>query len=355
MRIGILNICMDNIPSHPIQPELSTQLMQNGIEIVWATSATKASFDFVYHLCVSTPDGVIVIGHTKLFLTFLKNRYNQDFKETFFVFDGIKFLIIPKHLDQIQFNTILNTHLETLRPAKQPKLELYKFGVFNKSVDQVKSVLSDLINNKSKIKFDFFQIEQGVFVIIKMPARVEEIVKNDILNKTYQRLQDNIYNTDSPLVNQVAELLQQKNFKIAVAESYTAGGIASALCSVAGASRYFCEGIVCYSENAKQSRLGVTNTALYEFGAVSQEVAYQMAANLLVKNPDYDIALATTGYASPQLIDNIEVTGTCYLAIGTRDGIHVLPQKFSGTRAEITQKGISNAIFILYKMLSSSP
>jgi len=342
---------MDNIPSHSVQSELSTKLTQEGIDVAWATSATKVSFEFVYHLCVSTTDGVIVIGHTKLFVNFLKSRYNQDFKETFFVFDGIKFLILPKHLDKQQFDTLLDAHLQHFRPSKQTKLELYKFGVFGKSVDQVKSILSDLIENKSKIKFDFFQVEIGVFVIIRIPAKVENIVKDDILNKTFCRLQDAIYNTDTPLINQVAILLKQKNLKIAVAESYTAGGIAVELCSIEGASQYFCESVVCYSEDSKQKRLSVTSSALYEYGAVSQEVAYQMAADLLVKNPEYDIAIATTGYASAHTIDGVDVTGNCFLAIGTREGIHVWPQKFVGTREQITQKGIQHAIFVLYKML----
>jgi len=109
--------------------------------------------------------------------------------------------------------------------------------------------------------------------------------------------------------------------------------------------------MVCYSDISKQKRLGVGQQTIYTHGVVSEEVAYEMAAGLIVSNPDYDVVMATTGYASSANISGVDLTGRCYLAIGDKKGIHVFAQQFTGSRQEITKKGVANAIFKLYKML----
>jgi len=224
LRVGILNICMDGIGNSSIQRDLTTKLIENGIEVAWATFATKSSFDYIYNLCSSTPDGVILTGQVKLFLSFLKSRYNQDFKESFFTFDGINFIVLYSN-DLQKIDGLIK-----LLPNKQ-KFKTIKFGVFAKSVDQLKNTLADIINNKSKIKFDFFNQEDSVLVVIRIPNRVEEIVITDMLNKISQKLNDNLYSINGmSIVEQVALALKNANLKIAIAESYTAGGIASALC-----------------------------------------------------------------------------------------------------------------------------
>ena len=85
---------------------------------------------------------------------------------------------------------------------------------------------------------------------------------------------------------------------IATAESCTGGLIAGALTEVPGSSDAFDRGFVTYSNAAKQQMLGVTADTLAEFGAVSEEVAAQMAAGAL-RNSDAGIAVSVTGIAGP--------------------------------------------------------
>ncbi|WP_304619026.1 CinA family protein [Paracoccus sediminilitoris] len=100
---------------------------------------------------------------------------------------------------------------------------------------------------------------------------------------------------------QAADVLQaarDRGVMIATAESCTGGLIAGALTEVPGSSEAFDRGFVTYSNGAKQQMLGVTSDTLTEFGAVSEEVAAQMAAGAL-RNSDAGIAVSVTGIAGP--------------------------------------------------------
>ncbi|WP_108501595.1 CinA family protein [Paracoccus indicus] len=100
---------------------------------------------------------------------------------------------------------------------------------------------------------------------------------------------------------QASEVLQaarDRGVMIATAESCTGGLIAGALTEVPGSSDAFDRGFVTYSNAAKQQMLGVTADTLAEFGAVSEEVAAQMAAGAL-RNSDAGIAVSVTGIAGP--------------------------------------------------------
>ena len=100
---------------------------------------------------------------------------------------------------------------------------------------------------------------------------------------------------------QAADVLQaarDRGVMIATAESCTGGLIAGALTEVPGSSDAFDRGFVTYSNCAKQQMLGVTSDTLSEFGAVSEEVAAQMAAGAL-RNSDAGIAVSVTGIAGP--------------------------------------------------------
>lgn len=89
-----------------------------------------------------------------------------------------------------------------------------------------------------------------------------------------------------------------KNMKIATAESCTGGLIAGALTDVAGSSDVFDRGFVTYSNAAKVQMVGVSAEVLAEHGAVSEEVAAEMATGALVRSMA-QIAVSVTGIAGP--------------------------------------------------------
>ena len=98
---------------------------------------------------------------------------------------------------------------------------------------------------------------------------------------------------------QLGHLLVQHEGMLATAESCTGGLLAGAVTAIAGSSAWFDRGWITYSNDAKRKELNVTAAALKEFGAVSEEVAREMAQGALAQAPRAKLALSTTGIAGP--------------------------------------------------------
>ncbi len=93
-------------------------------------------------------------------------------------------------------------------------------------------------------------------------------------------------------------LARRRGAKIATAESCTGGLIAGAITDVAGSSDIFDRGFVTYSNAAKSDMLGVSAARLRRYGAVSEEVARDMAEGALARSAA-DLAVSVTGIAGP--------------------------------------------------------
>lgn len=97
---------------------------------------------------------------------------------------------------------------------------------------------------------------------------------------------------------QIIDTAKEKHVMIATAESCTGGMVSAALTDIAGSSAVVDRGFVTYSNAAKEAMLGVSSTTLSSFGAVSQEVAAEMAEGAL-RNSDAQLAVSITGIAGP--------------------------------------------------------
>ena len=98
-----------------------------------------------------------------------------------------------------------------------------------------------------------------------------------------------------------AEILaaaQARGWMIATAESCTGGMVAAALTDIPGSSAAFDRGFITYTNTAKTEMLGVREATLAAHGAVSEEVAREMALGALV-NSDAHVAVSVTGMAGP--------------------------------------------------------
>ena len=96
----------------------------------------------------------------------------------------------------------------------------------------------------------------------------------------------------------ILDLARAKGFRIATAESCTGGLIVAALTDIAGSSDVVDRGFVTYSNAAKTQMLGVRPETLSAYGAVSEEVAAEMASGALDRS-DASLAVAVTGIAGP--------------------------------------------------------
>jgi nicotinamide-nucleotide amidase len=116
-------------------------------------------------------------------------------------------------------------------------------------------------------------------------------------------------NGDDTLGDAVGRLLAERKLRLAVAESCTGGAVANLIVSRPGASEYFEASAVTYSNESKEILLGVTSSMLERCGAVSKEVAGQMAYGLK-QRLGVDIAVSITGIAGPE-------GGTAQKPVGT--------------------------------------
>ncbi|MEJ2494449.1 MAG: competence/damage-inducible protein A, partial [Ignavibacteriaceae bacterium] len=138
----------------------------------------------------------------------------------------------------------------------------------------------------------------GVKLRITTQAKSEEEA-NSRLTEIEQKIRAKagrfIFGKDNDsLETVVAKLLTERDLKIATAESCTGGLIADTLTNISGSSNYFERGIVSYSNASKVELLRVDEDAIAEHGAVSLEVAMQMAAGIKATSGS-DIGIAVTG------------------------------------------------------------
>lgn len=118
----------------------------------------------------------------------------------------------------------------------------------------------------------------------------------------------------------VGEMLIQKGLTLSVAESCTGGLVSSRLTDVAGSSAYTHLNLTTYSNEQKQTQLGVPKEHLASKGAVSPEVAEAMAMGMLEKGGS-DIALSLTGIAGPDGGTEDKPVGTMYMGLAFKEGV----------------------------------
>ena len=142
---------------------------------------------------------------------------------------------------------------------------------------------------------------------------------------------EDISSTQTEMNTAVANLLIENNFTISIAESLTGGKISSMLVEKSGISEALLEGIVCYSNKSKINTLGVREETLEKFGAVSEEVAKEMALGV-AKRLEADFAVATTGIAGPNSDESGKPVGLAYIGIYAQGDISVKECLFTGDR-----------------------
>ncbi|HIJ23056.1 MAG: nicotinamide-nucleotide amidohydrolase family protein [Gammaproteobacteria bacterium] len=131
---------------------------------------------------------------------------------------------------------------------------------------------------------------------------------------------------------QLSLQLMEKRWRVAAAESCTAGWIAKSLTDPAGSTAWFERGFVTYSNEAKVEMLGVKPQTLSDFGAVSEETVREMVAGAL-ENSRSEFAVAVSGIAGPSGGSAEKPVGLVWFGWQHREGIcHLQQQIFNGDR-----------------------
>jgi len=167
----------------------------------------------------------------------------------------------------------------------------------------------------------------GVSLMISTLGLDQEAVDRDnhtVVEAIARRAEPFIYATgEVTLEEAVGGMLSAQGLTLAIAESCTGGLLASRLTDVPGASSYFLQGFVVYSNQAKERNLGVPAETIESFGAVSEEVARAMAIGCL-ETSGSDLAVATTGIAGPSGGSPEKPVGMVCLGVAKRQSAEVI-------------------------------
>ncbi len=153
------------------------------------------------------------------------------------------------------------------------------------------------------------------------------------------------------IIEKIIKHLSERNQTISFAESCTGGRIASAFTAVSGASSILNGSCVTYSNEIKNSWLGVEQEVLDNYGAVSKECVSQMLDGI-VKMANSDYAISISGIAGPTGGTEFKPVGTVYIGILTPTNREIFHNIFEGSREEIQDKATAFAIDKLAKKLN---
>ena len=162
-----------------------------------------------------------------------------------------------------------------------------------------------------------------------------------------------VYSTDGRVMEQVVgDLLSQRGYTIAAAESCTGGLLMSRLTDVPGSSAYVRAGVVAYAYEDKSSLLGVPREMIETHGAVSEPVAVAMADGIRERT-GADVTVGITGIAGPGGGTETKPVGTVVIAVRVpHQPVYVRTFSFIGPRAMVKFQSTQAAMDRVRRMLS---
>ena len=174
---------------------------------------------------------------------------------------------------------------------------------------------------------------------------------DSLMNDVIARLGQHVFSIDGRTMEEVVgRHLRDRGFTIALAESCTGGLIAHRLTQVPGSSAYVDRGVVCYDNRAKIELLGVSESSLKKYGAVSAQVAKAMAQGIRTRSK-VDVGLSVTGIAGPGGGTASKPVGLVYVGLATSKQSYTKKFQFHGERETIKLRSSQAALDVLRRWL----
>jgi len=290
------------------------------------------------------PNGATIIENKNGTAPGLLIPYNNKF---FFIMPGV-----PREMKPMMTEVVipfLKTHFKTEGIIKS---RVYKtFGLGESRVDEI---IGDLFRSSTNPTIAL--LASGTEVKIRLTARAKDEAEAELLIsgldvKIRERLDENIFGVDDETMEKnIGMLLTMQKRTIATAESCTGGLISNKITDVPGSSGYFIRGVVCYSNQSKIDTLDVKRITLDMYGAISKQVAEEMAEGVR-KVAGTDIGLGITGIAGPGGGTEQKPVGLVYIALSTDNETISRECRFSGERILIKERAAQTALDMLRRYL----
>ncbi len=311
--------------------------------------------------CANMPKENIRQAHVPEGAIILKN--NAGTAPGFIIQKDFKIFIVlpgpPRELNPMFENDVIPFLRKKMKSSWMIKTRTINItGLPESTVD---SKVKDILHSPPPVTVGIFASPSLIELKITAKARNEKEAKA-LIDKTDKkidaRLKDHIFGRDDEtLESVVGDQLRRSRKTLAIAESCTGGLISSRITDVPGSSKYLKMGIVAYSNEVKVSRLNVSPALLKRYGAVSRQVAVQMAENIReIANTDY--GLGVTGIAGPAGVPpkggtKSKPAGLVYIALATPNNTACLEFNFTGERKVIKFKTSQAALDIIRRHCES--
>lgn len=238
--------------------------------------------------------------------------------------DGVIVLMMPGPPKECNamFRTCAMPYLRSLSDEQIVSHAVHIFGQSESAIDQL---FRDEMNAMTNPTMAPYAKESDCLLQITAKAgsveEAEEMMK-PVIEHVCSVLGDVVFGIDIECVEErVMQLLKEKNMTFSAAESCTGGELAKRFTDMPGASEFFLGGVTTYTNGAKSKLLGIDPALIEEKGAVSFEVAKEMAERVRALIGS-DMGVGVTGLAGPDG-DGVHEVGTVFVALATADGTFV--------------------------------
>ncbi len=227
------------------------------------------------------------------------------------------------------------------------------YKIFGKTENEINQ-LTDQLDLGDDVTIGYYPVFPDVHLSMILRGNDSKVTESQAA-ETFRRIEEKlgmlIYGRDQDsMASVVGTLLKTQNKTLSVAESCTGGLVSSLITAVAGSSAYYLGGVTSYANSMKHTLLGVENSQLEQFGAVSPEVAESMVRGMREKSGT-DISISTTGIAGPEGGSTEKPVGTVFIGLAHEIGVEVSRHLFPGTRYEIQRLTAQTALNIVRKHL----
>ena len=224
-------------------------------------------------------------------------------------------------------------------------------GMGESAVDEIAApIYREYKNVRTSILFNKSEVELHLSASYESEGQALAILE-EMSERLAKALGAAVFTVNGESMEQViARMLTERHETVSTAESCTGGLIARRLTELAGSSKFFMEGAVTYSNDAKVRTLGVSQETLEKYGAVSGETAQEMATGMR-NRAGTDYAISVTGIAGPDGGSEEKPVGTVWFGLADKDGVKATKVFFPGDRYLIRWRSSQAALDLLRRRL----
>ena len=255
---------------------------------------------------------------------------------------------VPREMKKLVVENLIPYLKEKFPPSVIKKSKILKVTGLGES--SVNELLHDYINNQKNFSFGIYANPEDIQIQVTTQAPTEKEVDKLLqssVNQLSKILGNYAYGSgEQTLEEVVGDLLKNKGFKVAVAESCTGGMLGEMITRIPGSSKYFQGGVISYNAQVKEELLKVPSEVIKKYGEVSRQVAELMAEGVR-KCCHSDIGISITGIAGPGGATEKKKVGLVYMALA--DGKKTITQKHQlfGNRQLIRLRSSRRALNML--------